>query len=192
MTATNAFAATPSVSPSHWLKRYYGVRALVSALWVALALTLGKGQPLFGIALLIVYPAWDSLANYADARRNGGLRANPTQALNAVVSATVALAVIIAIAIAAGRDLHAAIGVIGVWATLSGILQLSTGIRRWRDAGAQWPQILSGAQSALAGVHFLVKALDPSTALGVADVAPYAAFGALYFALSFAVLALRR
>jgi hypothetical protein len=90
------------------------------------------------------------------------------------------------------RGFHPVLGVIGVWAALAGLLQLATGVRRWRSAAAQWPMILSGAQSALAGAHFLQKAADASTSPGVADVAPYAAFGALYFAISAIVLVARR
>jgi uncharacterized membrane protein HdeD (DUF308 family) len=190
MTATTPLSqdAHASNASPQWLKRYYAARALFSALWVAGAFTLGQAQPSIGIALLIAYPAWDCLANGVDAMRTGGFRANPSQLLNAAVSAIVTLAV----AVTAGSDLHTAIGVIGVWAALSGILQLATGVRRRRSAGAQWPQMLSGAQSALAGAHFLVKAAHPATGVGVADVAPYAAFGAFYFAISAVVLAVRR
>lgn len=190
MTATAALSAkaSPSEASPHWLKRYYAARALFSAFWVAGAFTIGKEHPPLGIALLIAYPAWDCLANCVDAMRTGGLRANPSQAVNAVVSAAVTLAV----AVTAGSDFHIAIGVIGVWAALSGILQLATGIRRRHSAGVQWPQMLSGVQSALAGTHFLVKALHPATVVSVADVAPYAAFGAFYFAISAAVLAFKR
>jgi len=170
-----------------WLKGYYAVRALFSVAWVALAFTIGKSQPAIGIGLLLIYPAWDCLANGYDAIRSGGLRANPSQLINVVVSAIVTLA----IAIAAPRDLHAAIGVIGLWAILAGILQLATAVRRRRSAGAQWPMILSGAQSCLAGGHFLTMATNAAAHPSVADVAPYAAFGALYFAISAGVLARR-
>jgi uncharacterized membrane protein HdeD (DUF308 family) len=180
--------AAPSRSTSHWLKRYYTARTLFSVLWVAIAFTVGKAQPMVGIALLVAYPLWDCLANYVDASRNGGLRANPSQLLNTFVSAIVAAAVIATLK----PDLHATIGVIGVWAGLSGILQLATGVRRWRTASAQWPQILSGAQSCLAATHFITKATNSASVLSVADVAPYAAFGALYFAISAGVLAFKR
>lgn len=172
-----------STSNSGWLKRYYALRALFSASWVALAFTVGKTHPPLGIALIVAYPLWDSLANYVDAKHNGGLRSNPPQMLNAVISAIVTLAV----AVAATRDFHAVIAVFGLWAALAGILQLSTAVRRWRSAGAQWPMILSGAQSALAGAFFVKRATD-TAGLSVADVAPYAAFGALYFAISAAIL----
>jgi hypothetical protein len=156
----------------NWLKRYYAARAVFSALWVALAFTLGRSQPALGVALLVIYPAWDCLANLYDAKRSGGLRANPTQTMG----------------ITAPRDLHAAIGVIGIWAALSGILQLATAIRRWRSARAQWPMILSGAQSTLAGGAFLQLAGNASASPGAADVAPYAAFGAFYFLVSATLL----
>jgi hypothetical protein len=181
-------AADRMPSPTPWLMRYYGVRALFSALWVALAFTLGRGQPSIAAGLIIAYPVWDCLANYVDAKRAGGLRANPTQTLNMIVSAIVTIAVVVTVS----RDFHAVIAVIGIWATLSGLLQLSTAVRRWRSASAQWPMILSGAQSALAGGHFVMQAADPAARLGVADVAPYAAFGAVYFAISALVLLFKR
>lgn len=187
-TATLSSVSVPPHSLSHWLKRYYGARALFSIVWVVLAFTVGKAQPLVGVVLLVAYPVWDCLANYVDASQNGGLRANPVQTLNVIVSAAITLGVVITV----GHDVHAAIGVIGVWAALSGILQLSTGVWRWRNASAQWPQILSGAQSNLAAVHFLIKATHPLTIVSVADVAPYAAFGAIYFAVSAGVLAIKR
>lgn len=175
-------------SNDRWLKRYYAARAVFSALWVALAFTVGKAHPSFGIALIVAYPAWDCLANYVDAERSGGLRGNLTQTLNVIVSAIVTLAVVVA----ASRDFHDVIAVVGIWATLSGLLQLATGVRRWRRAGAQWPMVLSGTQSALAGAFFVKMAADDKATSSVADVAPYAAFGALYFAISAVVLVSRR
>jgi uncharacterized membrane protein HdeD (DUF308 family) len=70
-----------------------------------------------------------------------------------------------------------------VWAVLSGLFQLATGVRRWKYAGAQWAMILSGAQSALAGAFFVKQAYAP-TVPSIAVIAPYAAFGAFYFLLS--------
>jgi hypothetical protein len=185
---TMTMTADISMSNRNRLAGYYAIRALVSTMWVALAFTIGKAHPPLGIALIVAYPAWDSLANYVDARSNGGLRANPSQMLNVVISAIVTLAV----AVASTRDFHAVIAVIGIWAALAGILQLSTAVRRWRTAGAQWPMILSGGQSALAGAIFVKKATDATASLSVADVAPYAAFGAFYFAISAAILFLKR
>ncbi len=172
-------ASSPSSTPSDdraWLRAYAFVRAGVSAVWVASAFTLGKSYPA-AEALLIAYPAWDALANIADARRHGGLRANPSQVVNAVVSTLTALGV----AFALTKGMNAVVGVFGAWAALAGVLQLITGIRRWK-AGGQWPMVLSGAQSALAGGFFIKLALTAKP--GIADLAPYAAFGAIYFLIS--------
>jgi hypothetical protein len=42
------------------------------------------------------------------------------------------------------------------------------------------------------GAFFLKRAADPALALTVADVAPYALFGAAYFAISAGILVVRR
>ena len=162
-----------------WLKTYYFARFAVAFVWVAAALTIGKSMPWVGEVLLFIYPAWDAIANIADVHGNGGMSKNPTQALNAVISGVSALAV----AIALGISLNAMLGVYGVWGALSGLLQLSTGVRRWKSYGAQWAMILSGAQSALAGAFFLKQA-SLAESPGISDIAPYAAFGAFYFLVS--------
>jgi uncharacterized membrane protein HdeD (DUF308 family) len=167
-----------------WLTRYYAVRAAFSVIWVAVAFSLGKAPTPLGTLLLVIYPAWDALANLYDAMRNGGLRVNLTQVFNAVVSTIVAVAVVATL----NTNIHAVLTVFGVWAGLSGILQLATGIRRWRRFSGQWPMILSGAQSVFAGTIFLRKAAAGAMPTA-ADIAPYAAFGALYFAISAIALA---
>lgn len=164
---------------SQWLKPYFLSRAAFSVAWVAAAFTLGRNDSAISAALLLAYPVWDAAANYVDAARNGGMKSNPTQALNVGVSAVTALAV----AIALGRSMNAVLAVFGLWASLAGLLQLATAVRRWKNHGAQWAMILSGAQSALAGVVFMKQASSlrvPS----ITDIAPYAAFGAFYFLVS--------
>ncbi|BBY26940.1 DUF308 domain-containing protein [Mycolicibacterium sediminis] len=168
-----------STGAQHWLRAYYALRGAVSLAWVAAALTVGTVSPWASGVLLVVYPAWDAMANVLDARRNGGLRENPTQAFNTAVSSLTTIAVAVGLTV----GMHAVIGVFGVWAALSGLLQLATAVRRWRTVGAQWLMILSGAQSAAAGAMFLVAARAPETP-SVVDVAPYAAFGAFYFLAS--------
>lgn len=171
---------TPETAEGNtWLKSYYFARAGFSILWVAAAFTLRDNMFPIAAALLLLYPAWDAAANLVDAQRNGGLKRNPTQALNAAASVVVTIAVAIALAM----SMNAVLGVFGVWATLSGLLQLATGVRRWTTASGQWPMILSGAQSAVVGFMFLKQAGAPEVP-GIADVAPYAAFGAFYFLLS--------
>ncbi|MET0936684.1 MAG: DUF308 domain-containing protein [Luteibacter sp.] len=174
-----------SAQDNSWLKPYYFTRAGFSIIWVAAALTIGRAMPGIGAVLLVLYPAWDAAANWVDARRAGGLRRNVTQALNVVVSGVATIAV----AIALGSSLHAVMGVFGIWAALAGLFQLATGVRRWKSHGAQWAMILSGAQSCLAAAHFIQRAAGAETP-GIADVAPYAAFGAFYFLISAISLAI--
>jgi hypothetical protein len=168
------------------LRAYYFLRAGVAAAWVAAAFTLGRANPLVAAALLIAYPAWDALANLIDLTRNGGAARNRPQAVNAAVSGITAAAVAAVIG-----NMNAVLGVFGAWAILAGLLQLVAGVQRWRAVGAQWAMILSGAQSTLAGALFISRALG-SAVPGIADIAPYAAFGAFYFTVSGCWLLFRR
>jgi uncharacterized membrane protein HdeD (DUF308 family) len=88
----------------------------------------------------------------------------------------VSAVITVAIAVTITRNLHAVLATFGVLAILSGLLQLATGVRGWRANGGQWPMILNGAQSAVAGVTFLAKATTPQAAT-ITTIAPYAAFG---------------
>lgn len=168
------------------LRNFYFLRAGVALVWVALAAASANApRPVVGL-LLVLYPAWDALANVIDARRNGGLAANPGQRFNAVTSG------VTAIVMAVAYSLYAEMGgvlVFGIWALLAGLFQLAVGIRR-RKLGGQAFMMISGAQSALAGVVFCARAVN--NAPGIAQLAPYAAFGAFYFLLSALWLTFRR
>ncbi|NYE24002.1 DUF308 domain-containing protein [Pigmentiphaga litoralis] len=177
---TTAFNSPAVSTPANtWLKTYYFLRAAFSFVWVLAALTAGRTTPLVGMMLLVAYPAWDAVANFIDARQSGGARRNPTQMFNVFASGMVTVSIAVALTV----SMHAVLGVFGVWAALAGLLQLATGVRRWKTHGAQWPMILSGAQSTLAGVLFIQRAAGPGLP-GIADIAPYAAFGAFYFLVS--------
>lgn len=166
-------------SSGGWLKRYYFLRFAVSTVWVLLALTIARNIPTLAAIMLVAYPIWDAVANFLDAHRNGGLIRNKSQMLNFIVSILTAVAVVVSLS----QNMNAVLAVFGVWAVLSGVFQLITAVRRWKTFGAQWAMILSGAQSALAGVAFVFMASGQSV-ISIADVAPYAAFGAFYFLVS--------
>jgi uncharacterized membrane protein HdeD (DUF308 family) len=119
------------------------------------------------------------LANFIDMSRSGGTGKNRTQAINIAVSAVTAVAVVLELSIGAPPILV----IFGVWAILSGLLQLATAVRRWKDLGAQWAMILSGAQSALAGAFFIIQS-GASTPPAIFKIAGYAAVGAAYFLIS--------
>lgn len=172
-----------SADPDRWLTSYYALRGLISIAWVVATLTIGSASAMVAAVLLVIYPAWDAVANVIDARRNGGLRRNPTQSFNTIISSLTTVAVVIALA----HSTHAVLGVFGVWAVLSGLLQLATAVRRRKRAGGQWVMVISGAQSAAAGANFLREA-GATELPNVVDIAPYAAFGAFYFLMSAAWL----
>ncbi|PQV48077.1 hypothetical protein [Paraburkholderia sp. BL21I4N1] len=170
---------TERARQEHWLTRYYFMRAAFSAVWVGLAFSIGQISPAAVAALLVVYPAWDALANYIDMSRAGGMAEGRIQAINVVISILTTIAVIVALRV----DMSWVLGVFGDWAILSGLLQLGTAARRWKHFGAQWAMILSGAQSALAGAFFIVQARAAMPPV-IARVAAYAAVGAIYFLVS--------
>jgi hypothetical protein len=175
---SNQHAHPAHADREQWLKTYYLVRAAVSAVWVAVALAVGQHQLPLATGLLIAYPLWDAAANYWDASRSGGLAHNHTQTINVVVSLITTLTA----AYALFADVNWVFGVFGAWATLSGLLQLATAVRR-RKAGAQWAMILSGAQSALVGGFFIAQAHMPIPE-SLKTLAGYATLGAVYFLVS--------
>jgi hypothetical protein len=176
---TTAHAPQPLAYQQRWVKRYYFLRAAFSIVWVALAFTVGRSSTGMAAALLIVYPAWDAVANYIDMSRSGGPVKGRTQAINALVSLVATIAVIVALRVGMAGVLE----IYGAWAILSGLLQLGTAVGRWKAFGAQWAMILSGAQSALAGGLFIAQAHMPAPE-GIVRIAGYAAVGALYFLIS--------
>lgn len=69
------------------------------------AFTVGSALPIAAAVLLIFYPAWDAAANVLDAQRNGGLKRNPTQAVNALLSLVATLAIALALSNSMARCL---------------------------------------------------------------------------------------
>lgn len=162
-----------------WLKQYYFIRAAFSVLWVLAALTAGRQSFAVAAALLIIYPAWDAMANVVDAVRSGGFVANRSQVINVTASSIMTVAVILALTMSMNWVLAA----FGLWAIFSGLLQLSAALRRWKTSGGQWAMILSGGQSAVAGALFIFQAQMPQEP-SISTVAGYAGVGAFYFLVS--------
>lgn len=167
------------------LRNFYLLRAAVAFAWVALAFLSASG-PVFVIGvLLVLYPAWDALANVIDAQRSGGLQVNPGQKFNALTSTLTAICMAVAFTL---RGDAGGVLVFGLWAFLAGVFQLAVGIQR-RKLGGQAFMMISGVQSALAGVIFTMQAFGHAP--GIAKLAPYAAFGGVYFLLSAIWLAVK-
>ncbi|MHC4053889.1 DUF308 domain-containing protein [Bradyrhizobium sp. 25ACV] len=171
--------ASDTSERAQWLKQYYFLRAAFSVAWVIAAFAVAPSSAAIAGTLLVAYPAWDAAANYLDAFCSGGLNQNRTQSLNVLVSLATAIAVILALRV----SMNWVLGIFGAWAVLAGLLQLGTAVRRWRSYGAQWAMVLSGGQSALAGGFFIFQATMPAIP-SIANVAGYAAVGALYFLVS--------
>lgn len=175
----NREMAANTADQAQWLKQYYLLRAAFSFAWVVTAFAIAPSSAAIAATLLVAYPAWDAAANYLDALSSGGLNQNRTQGLNVLVSVATAIAVVLALRV----SMNWVLGIFGAWAILSGLLQLGTAVRRWQRFGAQWAMVLSGGQSALAGGYFIFQASMPAVP-SIANVAGYAAVGALYFLVS--------
>ena len=169
----------PVVAQERWLKKYYFARVAFSVAWVAAAFAAGDSYYVAAAVLLVIYPLWDAAACLVDAQQSGGLANNHNQAVNLLVS----LATTVLVLVAVFFSMHWVLGIYGAWAIGSGLMQLAAAVRRWKTTGAQWAQILSGAQSALAGGFFIFQATQPKDP-SIKGIAGYAAFGAFYFLVS--------
>ncbi|RSK34007.1 hypothetical protein [Hymenobacter metallilatus] len=184
MSVTSTAPISAPVPTAQALRTLYFVRAAFSLVWASLLGLLAPSSPALTTFLLLLYPAWDVLATAGDIRANRGAGSLLPQYVNIAAGSLTTLGV----GLALRSGVPAVLIVYGGWAALTGLIQLLLGLRRRRQLGGQWPMILSGGQSVLAGVSFIVMAHDPK--MGMANLAGYAAFGAFYFLL--AALRLRK
>lgn len=181
MTSTNQAALSPqgeAVQTARSLQKLYFTRAGFSIIWVVLVIALAKNNTGIATLLFIIYPAWDALATYFDIQANPASANKTPQYVNAVISIATTLGVTLALQ----KGIPEALMVFGAWAILTGLIQFILGLRRRKQLGGQWPMIISGAQSMLAGGAFIAMAHQPNQ--GITTLAGYAAFGAFYFLLT--------
>ncbi|RBQ03979.1 DUF308 domain-containing protein [Pedobacter miscanthi] len=181
MTSTNQSALSLSgdaVQTARSLQKLYFTRAGFSIIWVILVTALAKDNTAIATVLFIVYPAWDALATYFDIQANPPAANKMPQYVNIVISIATTLGVTLALQ----KGIPQALIVFGAWAILTGLIQLILGLRRRKQLGGQWPMIISGAQSMLAGGAFIAMAHQPNQ--GITTLAGYAAFGAFYFLIT--------
>lgn len=164
-------------SSARSLRTLYSVRTGFSVAWALSLGILGASNPSVAAVLLAIYPLWDAACSVVDARANPGEARGP-QTLNAVLSTAVGVAVIVAL----GRGVPETLTVFGAWAIVSGAIQLFLALRRRAALGGQWPMILSGGISTLAGVKMILLAHAPKA--GLISLAGYATVGALFYAAS--------
>jgi uncharacterized membrane protein HdeD (DUF308 family) len=176
--STNTAALATDIHTAQSLRSLYFTRVAFSVIWVILVSVFAKTNPGIASVLFIIYPAWDVIATYLD------IKANPPQANKTPQYVNVGIGVLttLGVALALQKGVPAAMMVFGVWAIVTGLIQLILGLRRRRVLGGQWPMIISGGQSMLAGGSFIAMANSP--AMGISSLAGYSAFGAFYFLLS--------
>ncbi|MCQ6961135.1 DUF308 domain-containing protein [Mucilaginibacter aquariorum] len=175
---SNFGVSTQAAETVRSLRKLYFTRVAFSVLWITLVVTLGKTNNTLATILFIIYPAWDAVATFFDINANPPTANKTPQYVNAGISILTTIAVIIALQ----SGIPGALMVFGVWASLTGLIQFILGLRRRKYFEGQWPMIISGAQSILAGVFIIATAHTPNQ--GVASLAGYSAFGAFYFALA--------
>ncbi|MFF0288947.1 DUF308 domain-containing protein [Streptomyces sp. NPDC005262] len=189
-TVTSTTSTTDTTTPSG-LRSLYLIRVVFSLIWVALVFTtsaslVSTDRPtVIAAVLLIVYPLWDVIATLLERRLAGTGSTNRVSAINMVLGLATTAGMITAVFSTIGTALL----VFGVWALLSGAIQLVVAIRRRRTVGAQWPMVISGGQSVLAGAT--VAATSASATSSLSTVAGYSAFGAFWFLVSTIALSIR-
>ncbi|WP_380161154.1 DUF308 domain-containing protein [Kineococcus sp. R86509] len=181
---------TVTVTPDG-LRTLHLVRAVVSAVWVVLVLTTSASLVATDVptavagVLLVVYPVWDAVATLLERRVAGTDATGGVRTLNVVLGLAAAVAMVVAVRDSVGSALL----VFGVWALVSGAVQLAVALRRRRTVGAQWPMVASGGLSVVAGAFTALSSTSASS--GLSSLAGYSAVGALWFLVSVVALSVR-
>lgn len=174
MTTVDSPAAA-GIAPA--LRRLYFVRFAFAVVWAGLLfLTSSRLGPL-GVTLVVLYPLFDVAAAVVDARSSHATRS----ARGLYVNMAISLLAAVGLAVAASSGVPAVLRVWGAWAIVAGLVQLVVAVGR-RAMGGQWPMILSGGISVLAGGSFIVGAAAPDPVL--TNVAGYAVLGGVFFLVS--------
>ncbi|WP_405694684.1 hypothetical protein [Streptomyces sp. NBC_01185] len=174
----DTLVSTTSPSVPATLRTLYLVRFAFAAVWAGLLFATADTLGPVSVTLLVVYPLFDVAAAIVDvrsAKANGGTA--PALYVNIAISSLAVLG----LAVAATSGIPDVLRVWGAWAVASGIVQLVAGAVR-RSLGGQWPMIISGAISVLAGTSFIAQAGSGDPTL--ANLAGYAFLGGVFFLVS--------
>ena len=170
-------ATRPSAGIAQSLRRLYFVRFAFALVWAGLVFATASSLGPAGIALLVLYPLFDVVAAVIDARSSKA----PRPVLALYVNVAISLLAAAGLAVVASSGIPGVLRVWGSWAIAAGVVQLVVGVarRRW---GGQWPMILSGAISVVAGASFVLQAtMDGASLKGLAG---YATLGGVFFLVS--------
>jgi hypothetical protein len=182
---SEAIMNTISIDSSRSLRNLYFVRTAFQVIWAASVITSAVKQPLIAAVLFFLYPLWDVACTIWDLNTSGPSgNARTSQIINALLGVGAAIGIGLTVF---GHPIYSVV-IFGAWAFGAGVLQLVVGrIRQKQSGGGQWAMILSGAQSAIAGIAFIVGGLADKR--HIKDVGGYAVFGALYFLIGGILLA---
>ncbi|HEY9001887.1 MAG TPA: DUF308 domain-containing protein [Mucilaginibacter sp.] len=174
----NTTNSATTVQTARSLRRLYFTRTVFSVIWIILISVFVKTNNSIADILFIIYPAWDVIATFLDIKANPPSVSKTPQYVNAVIGTLTTIGVVLALQ----KGVSVALMVFGAWAIITGLIQLILGLRRRKEMGGQWPMIISGGQSMLAGIAFIAMAKSPT--MGISSLAGYSAFGAFYFLLA--------
>lgn len=159
------------------LRRLYFVRFAFALVWAGLLFATASSLGPVSATLLVLYPVFDVAAAIVDLRASKETRAGAGLYVNIAISLLAAAG----LAVAASSGIPGVLRVWGAWAIVAGLVQLVVGVVR-RGMGGQWPMILSGGISVLAGTSFVLQAgADGAT---LANLAGYALLGGIFFLVS--------
>jgi uncharacterized membrane protein HdeD (DUF308 family) len=159
------------------LRRLYFVRFAFAIVWALVMFTTATHLGPLAVTLLVLYPLVDVAAAVIDARAS---RATGSPTL-LYVNVAISLIAAVGLAFAGASGIPAVLRVWGAWAVVAGLIQLIVGVTR-RKMGGQWPMIISGGISVLAGGSFIATASADNPAL--TNAIGYAIPGAIFFLIS--------
>ena len=159
------------------LRNLYFTRTAVQLLWAGIVLATAATNPALAAGLLVLYPLWDVACTVYDLRSS--IRSNAGPSIAQYINAGLGTLAAIGIALTAFKSPQQAVTIFGFWALAAGLAQLTIGILRRKQLGGQWAMILSGVQSAAAGVAFILGGLHGTK--HIKDLGGYAVFGGIYF-----------
>jgi len=166
-----------STATASALRKLYFTRFGFAIVWAAIFAVAASTLNPLSIALLLLYPVVDLVAAVVDFRTSK--TAKPTPALFVNMALSLLAAIGLGIAVASGSS--AALIVWGAWAITTGLVQLIVATTR-RALGGQWPMIISGAISTLAGIAFIAMGTTPEAS--ITGLAGYAVLGGIFFLIS--------
>jgi uncharacterized membrane protein HdeD (DUF308 family) len=171
-------AASPGISPTaSALRRLYFVRAAFAIVWALVTIATAKEIGPLSVVLFVLYPLFDVGAAVYDLRSSRASGKPNLLYVNIAVSTLTA----VGLGVAAASGIPAMLRVWGAWAIVAGLVQLIVAVTR-RKMGGQWPMIISGGISVLAGANFIIGASADKPVLNQA--AAYAIPGAIFFFIS--------